>query len=485
MRLPSFASFVVLTAAWSGAQAALFPKSSKVTLLDAGNFKREVLDIEKPTMVAFTAPWCGHCQRLVPDYTKVAAQLDGVVKLAAIDCDEEKNKPVCGQYGIQGFPTLKLFPPTKKRLPKDYQGARAAKEIAAYMIDSLPMSAKKLKAEELQQFAEYDADTPKIVLFSKKPTSSSLYKSLALDFRKSLTFAFLRGDQQPIRSAARVHLGIKIDEDKLPLLIAIPSRATGTDIDKSQVQIYTGPLKYHELHRWIKATLPEAASGKQKKAPTQPSRSEPPKHRPVKLDSDIDDLPSGAQREWRVEDEMTEEERRAKMQKLADMINQAAQNKAEEAGSITDKVADKVGEAKQVVQDTVAQAYNSVKEKVVPESKESLKESIQQWLKGENVDWSGDYASKFEQAQEEAADLIRKDPKKAEQMALEGEKWLADHLISDIELMTLAREKGNTNPSLSDEKLQRVQSMYDELLKRIKQREDNLHTLAANPHDEL
>lgn len=493
MQLLPLASFVAFAAALCGVEAALFPKSSKVTLLDATNFKREVLDIEKPTMVAFTAPWCGHCQRLVPDYTKVAGQLDGVVKLAAIDCDEEKNKPVCGKYGIQGFPTLKLFPPTKKRLPKDYQGARVAKDIATYMIDSLPMSAKKLMAEELQQFAEYDADTPKVILFSKKPTSSPLYKSLALDFRKSLTFAFLRGDQQPVRSAARVHLGVDVDESKLPLLIVIPSRAEGSDIDKKQIKTYTGQLKYHELNKWIKATLPEAASGKKKKTPTQPSRSEPPKHKAVKLDEDIDDLPSGAQREWRVEEEMTEEERKAKMQKLADMINAAAAAR-QDAGNIADNVASK---AKQAAED----AYENVKEKVVDAgakvadvgakmvnsgspSKESLRESIQQWLEGENVDWSGDYATKFDQAQQEAAELIRKDPKKAEELALEGEKWLADHLISDIELMTLARDKGNTNPSLSDEKLQRVQGMYDELLKRIKQREDRLQTLTS-PHDEL
>ena len=187
-------------------------------ILDSTNFKREVLDIEKPTMVAFTAPWCGHCQKLVPDYTRVAAQLDGVVKMASIDCDDEQNKPTCGRYGIQGFPTLKLFPPTKKRLPKDYQGPRAAKDIAAYMVDALPMGAKKLRAEELQEWADAAERTPKVVLFSKKPTSSPLYKSLALDFRKSLAFAFLRGDQRPVQAAARVHLGVDVSDDKLPLL---------------------------------------------------------------------------------------------------------------------------------------------------------------------------------------------------------------------------------------------------------------------------
>jgi len=49
--------------------------------------------------------------RLAPAWTKAAANLNGLVKVAAIDCDEDQNKPICSQYGIQGFPTIKTFTP--------------------------------------------------------------------------------------------------------------------------------------------------------------------------------------------------------------------------------------------------------------------------------------------------------------------------------------------------------------------------------------
>lgn len=129
--------------------AALFPKNSKVIQLNSSNFKSQVLNIQKPTMVAFTAPWCGHCQKLVPEYEKAAKSLDGIIKFTNIDCDDDSNKQICGQYGVKGFPTLKMFPATKKRLPKDYQGARDGKSISDYAVDQLPLGAKKLKAEEL------------------------------------------------------------------------------------------------------------------------------------------------------------------------------------------------------------------------------------------------------------------------------------------------------------------------------------------------
>lgn len=31
-----------------------------------------------------------------------------MVPFYAVDCDEQKNKPICGEQGIKGFPTVKV-----------------------------------------------------------------------------------------------------------------------------------------------------------------------------------------------------------------------------------------------------------------------------------------------------------------------------------------------------------------------------------------
>lgn len=50
--------------------------------------------------------------------------------VAAIDCDVETNKPLCGRYEVRGFPTLKVFPGDRpksgKKSPTDYQGLSPA-----------------------------------------------------------------------------------------------------------------------------------------------------------------------------------------------------------------------------------------------------------------------------------------------------------------------------------------------------------------------
>ena len=50
--------------------------------------------------------------------------MKGVVKLGAVNADEHRS--LGGQYGIQGFPTIKIFGKNKNK-PEDYQGARDAK----------------------------------------------------------------------------------------------------------------------------------------------------------------------------------------------------------------------------------------------------------------------------------------------------------------------------------------------------------------------
>ncbi len=74
---------------------------------------------------------CGHCKQLSPTYSKVADNLHGIVTIGAVDCEVDSNKPLCRQYGVQGFPTLKLFPAKRRKnsqtgrpnkSPEDYNG---------------------------------------------------------------------------------------------------------------------------------------------------------------------------------------------------------------------------------------------------------------------------------------------------------------------------------------------------------------------------
>lgn len=62
---------------------------------------------------------CGHCQSLAPAWKKAATALKGVVGVGAVDADSHKQ--LAGQYGVTGFPTIKIFGANKNK-PEAYQG---------------------------------------------------------------------------------------------------------------------------------------------------------------------------------------------------------------------------------------------------------------------------------------------------------------------------------------------------------------------------
>lgn len=130
---------VAFLALWPCLALALYDKRSGVVDLTPGNFEGKVKSSDTVWIVEFYAPWCGHCKNLAPEYQKAAKALKGSVGIGAVDCDQETNKQLCGQYGIQGFPTIKVFGANKNK-PSDYNGQRTASGI----VDSALKTVKEV-----------------------------------------------------------------------------------------------------------------------------------------------------------------------------------------------------------------------------------------------------------------------------------------------------------------------------------------------------
>ncbi|RZC42809.1 protein disulfide-isomerase A6 [Asbolus verrucosus] len=133
-----FKSITVL-AALASSSWALYPSSSNVVELTPNNFDKLVIRGDEIWIVEFFAPWCGHCQALVPEYIKAAAALKGVVKVGAVNADEHKE--IGGHYGVRGFPTIKIFGSNKNK-PDDYNGARTAQGFVDAALQAVKAKVK-------------------------------------------------------------------------------------------------------------------------------------------------------------------------------------------------------------------------------------------------------------------------------------------------------------------------------------------------------
>lgn len=90
----------------------LYADGGDVDKLTANNFQAAVFNREHGTLVEFYNAFCGFCKRFAPHWVEFAADVRDwrpVVRVAAIDCANELNTPLCREYEIMAYPTLRYF----------------------------------------------------------------------------------------------------------------------------------------------------------------------------------------------------------------------------------------------------------------------------------------------------------------------------------------------------------------------------------------
>ncbi|KAK5135047.1 hypothetical protein LTR08_005707 [Meristemomyces frigidus] len=137
-------------------------------------------------LAEFFAPWCGHCKALAPEYEEAATSLASKsIRLAKIDCTEQQD--LCQDYGVEGYPTLKVFRGADNVQP--YAGPRKAQAIVSYMTkQSLPSVSLLQSGEALEEFKTAD----KVVLvgfFGADDKSSNItFSEVADELRDTFLF---------------------------------------------------------------------------------------------------------------------------------------------------------------------------------------------------------------------------------------------------------------------------------------------------------
>ncbi|KAK2593022.1 Protein disulfide-isomerase erp38 [Conoideocrella luteorostrata] len=106
---------------------------SEVAMLTDKTFA-ETIGSEKNVLVAFTAPWCGHCKSLAPTWESVAADFasEANVVIAKVDAEAANSKAVTKDQGVSSYPTIKWFPAGSKT-GEDYSGGRSEESLLEFI----------------------------------------------------------------------------------------------------------------------------------------------------------------------------------------------------------------------------------------------------------------------------------------------------------------------------------------------------------------
>ncbi|TAQ89773.1 hypothetical protein B7494_g1883 [Chlorociboria aeruginascens] len=167
-----------------GLIGAAVASASDVSSLTKDTFPDFVKDNDL-VLAEFFAPWCGHCKALAPEYEEAATTLkEKNIKLAKVDCTEEAD--LCQSFGVEGYPTLKVFRGADNITP--YSGARKAPAIVSYMTKQSLPAVSILTKDTLEDFKTADKVVLVAYFDAEDKTSNTTFTTVAENLRDSYLF---------------------------------------------------------------------------------------------------------------------------------------------------------------------------------------------------------------------------------------------------------------------------------------------------------
>jgi protein disulfide-isomerase A1 len=173
-----------LAAGLLAAFAAVARADSDVTQLTQDTFD-DFIKGNDLVLAEFFAPWCGHCKALAPEYEEAATSLkEKDIKLAKVDCTEEAD--LCKTYGVEGYPTLKVFRGLDTISP--YSGQRKAAAITSYMVKQSLPAVSALTKDTLEEFKTADKVVLVAYVAADDKASNETFTKVAESLRDSYLF---------------------------------------------------------------------------------------------------------------------------------------------------------------------------------------------------------------------------------------------------------------------------------------------------------
>ncbi|KAM6945919.1 dnaJ homolog subfamily C member 10 [Aplochiton taeniatus] len=107
----------------------IYDDDLEIITLDRGDFDAAVNSGEI-WFINFYFPRCSHCHELAPTWREFAKEMDGVVRIGAVNCGD--NSRLCRSKGISSYPSLYVYRAGQK--PEKYHGDRSKESLTHFSM---------------------------------------------------------------------------------------------------------------------------------------------------------------------------------------------------------------------------------------------------------------------------------------------------------------------------------------------------------------
>ncbi|CAG2177964.1 unnamed protein product [Oppiella nova] len=218
--------------------------ASDVLDLSSGDFKATVGQHDT-ILVEFFAPWCGHCKRLAPEYETAATSLknnDPPVPLAKVDCTTDAGKDICSEYGVTGYPTLKIF--KGGDFASEYGGPREADGIVKYMRSQVGPASRLVESRaKLEEALSKAKEVIVLGVFEKDDKSAvqTKFQKIADKLRETVNFVHVFTDSVADVFDLKVFADLKAK--KAPTILLVRPKELKNKFESNVVQYSDGDVE--------------------------------------------------------------------------------------------------------------------------------------------------------------------------------------------------------------------------------------------------
>ncbi|XP_012257998.2 dnaJ homolog subfamily C member 10-like [Athalia rosae] len=124
-------------------QFGIYDDDPEVETLNRHDYDEKVLQSESIWFINFYSPMCSHCHHLAPVWRQIAKELEGVVRIGAVNCEDDWH--LCRQINIRSYPTLLHYVRHSTHGVK-YTGDHTHEGITSYVLNRLDVKVLPISA---------------------------------------------------------------------------------------------------------------------------------------------------------------------------------------------------------------------------------------------------------------------------------------------------------------------------------------------------
>ncbi|XP_068227314.1 dnaJ homolog subfamily C member 10-like [Palaemon carinicauda] len=138
----------------------IYDDDPEVITLNKADFEQSVTGSEDIWFINFYHPMCSHCHTLAPVWRDVARELEGVVRIGAVNCDDDYH--LCNAQGIRSYPSLIAYPGRMH-----FRQEKSKENLINYMLQKVRSAAFRLSSSNMKTLIsrEDTSKKPWLVIF--------------------------------------------------------------------------------------------------------------------------------------------------------------------------------------------------------------------------------------------------------------------------------------------------------------------------------